>query len=98
MDHRHVVKETTPTVERKSLVLVLQYLDSICLQTRTKLKKSLISILSCCKLQIVFKNKTRLGKNFHFKAQIPKDLPSGVVYKFQSGLCSESYYGQCRDT
>ena len=58
------------------------YLGSIFLQTGTKLKKSLKNILNCCKLQIVFKNKTRLGNNFHFKDRIPKDLPSGVVYKF----------------
>ena len=76
-------------------VLVLPYLGSISLQTRTKLKKSLKNILNCCKLQIVFKNKTRLGNNFHFKDQIPKDLTSGVVYKFHSGLCNESYYGEC---
>ena len=91
----HIVKETTLTVEKKSLVLVLPYPGSISLQTRTKLKKSLKSILNCCKLQIVFKNKTRLGNNFHFKDQIPKDLTSGVVYKFQCGLCNESYYGEC---
>ena len=42
----------------------------------------------------MFKNKTRLGNNFHFKYQIPKDLTSGVVYKFQCGLCNESYYGE----
>ena len=41
------------------------------------------------------KNKTRLGNNFHFKDHIPKDLTSGVVYKFQCGLCNESYYGEC---
>ena len=46
-------------------------------------------------MQIVFKNKTRLGNNFHFKDQIPKDLTSGVVYKFQCGLCNEFYYGEC---
>ena len=86
MDNIHVVKETTLTVEKKPLVLVLPYLGSISLQTRTKLKKSLKSILNCCKLQIVFKNKTRLGNNFHLKDQIPKDLTSGVVYKF--GLCN----------
>ena len=56
---------------------------------------SLKNILNCCKLQIVFKNETRLGNNFHFKDQIPKDLTSGVVYKFQCGLCNESYYGEC---
>ena len=95
LDNIHIVKETTLTVEKKSLVLVLPYLGSITLQTRTKLKRSLKNILNCCKLQIVFKNKTRLGNNFHFKDQIPKDLTSGVVYKFECGLCNESYYGEC---
>ena len=95
LDNIHIVKETTLTVEKTSLVLVLPYLGSISLQTRTKLKKSLKNILNCCKLQIVFKNKTRLGNNFHFKDQIPKDLTSGVVYKFQCGFCNESYYGEC---
>ena len=42
----------------------------------------------------MFKNKTRLGNKFHFKDQIPKDLSSGVIYKFQCGLCNESYYGE----
>ena len=46
-------------------------------------------------MQIVFKNKTRLGNNFHFKYQIPKDLSCGVVSKFQCGLCNECYYGKC---
>ena len=58
MDNIHVVKETALTVENKSLFLVLPYLGSISLQTRTKLKNSLKNILNCCKLQIVFKNKT----------------------------------------
>ena len=43
----------------------------------------------------MFKNKTRLGNNFHFKDQIPEDLTSVVVYKFQCGLFNESYYGEC---
>ena len=43
----------------------------------------------------MFKSKTRLGNNFHFKDQILKDLTSGVVYKFQCGLCNESYHGEC---
>ena len=97
MNDVHVVKKTTLTVEKKHLVLVLPYLGSISLQTRTKLKKSLKNILNCCKLQIVFKNKTRLGNNFRFKDQIHKYCTSGVVYKFQCGLCNEndSYYGEC---
>ena len=66
MDNIHVVKQTTLTVEKKPLVLVLPYLGSISLQTRTKLKKSFKNILNCRKLQIVFKNKARLGSNFYF--------------------------------
>ena len=89
-----MVKETTLTAEKNPLVLVLPYLSSIPLQTRTKLKKSLQNILDCCKMQIVFKNKTRLSKNFHFKDRISKDLTSDVVYKFQSVLCNEFYYGE----
>ena len=43
----------------------------------------------------MFKNKTRLGKKVHFKDRIPQNLTSGVVYKFESGLCNEAYYGEC---
>ena len=42
----------------------------------------------------MLKNKARLGNNFHFKGPILKDLTPGVVYKFQRGLCNESYYGE----
>ena len=43
----------------------------------------------------MFKNKIRLGNNFHFKDQIPNDLTSVVLYKFQCGPCNESYHGDC---
>ena len=59
MDNIHVVKETTLPVEKKPLVVVLPYLGSISLQSRTKLKKSLKNILNFYKLQIVFKNETK---------------------------------------
>ena len=42
-------------------------------------------------MQIIFENKTRLGNNCNFKDRIPKYLTSGVIYKFKSGLCHESY-------
>ena len=43
----------------------------------------------------MLKNKITLGNNFHLKNRMPKDLTSCVVYKFQCGLCNESYYGEC---
>ena len=48
----HVEKETTVTVEKKPLVLVLPYLGSISLKTRTKLKKSLKNILKCLRIRL----------------------------------------------
>ena len=41
MDNVHVVKGTTLTVEKNPFVLVLVYLGSLSLQTRTKDVKSL---------------------------------------------------------
>ena len=83
------------TVPKKTLVLALPYLRTLSLQTRTKLRKSLKGIYNCCKLQIVFKSQSKLAKAFPFKDRIPKELTSGVVYKFQCGLCNESYYVEC---
>ena len=43
----------------------------------------------------MFKIQNKLAEAFRFKDRIPKELTSGVVYKFQCGLCNESYYGEC---
>ena len=94
LDNIHLVKEKVPTVERKRLLLVLPYLGVISLQTRTKLQQALKGVLNCCKLEIVFKCQTKLSNSFRFKDPISKDLISGVVYKFQCGLCNESYYSE----
>ena len=83
------------TVPKKTLFLVLPYLGPLSLQTRTKLRKSLKGILNCCKLQIVFKSQNKLAKAFRFKDRIPKEITSGVIYKFQCGFCNESYHGEC---
>ena len=44
MDNIQVLKETTPTIGKKALVLVLPYLDSTSLETKAKLKESLKKI------------------------------------------------------
>ena len=95
LDNKYRIQEKVITVPKKTLFLVLLYLGPLSLQTRTKLRKSLKGIFNCCKLQIVFKSQNKLAKAFRFKDRIPKELTSGVVYKFQCGLCNESYYGEC---
>ena len=95
IDNKYRIQEKVITVPKKTFFLVLPYLEPLSLQTRTKLRKSLKGILTCCKLQIVFKSQNKLAKDFRLKDRIPKSPTYGVVYKFQCGLCNESYYGEC---
>ena len=94
LDNIHLVKEKVPIVERKRLLLVLSYVGVTSFQTRTKLQQTIKGVLNCCKLEIGFKCQTKLSSSSQFKDSIPKDLISGVFYKFQCGLCNESYYGE----
>ena len=82
------------TVEKKTLLLSLPYLGEISLQTRTKLRKSLKGLLNSCELQIVFKSQRRLLNVFRFKDRLPRDIVSGVVYKYTCGRCNSTYYGE----
>ena len=41
------------------------------------------------------KRQNELANAFCFKDRIPKELTSGAIYKFQCGLCNESYPGKC---
>ena len=92
----HILKKKVPTVEKKPLRLVLPCLGTISLQTTTKLQNPIKGVLnSCCNLQVIFKRQNKLCNIFRFKDPVPQIFTSGVVYKFQCGLCNESYYGEC---
>ena len=80
-----VLKEKVSTVEKKPLQLVLPYLETESLETKTKSQKSIKSALNSCKLQVIFKIQNKLCNNFRFKDPVSQILRSGVVYKFQ--LC-----------
>ena len=95
LDNKHRISEKVITLPIKPLLLVLPYLGPLSIQTIIKLRKCLKGILSCCKLQIVFMNQNKLTNTLCFQDRIPKELTSGVVYKFQYELCNESYYGKC---
>ena len=60
---------------------------------RTKQQQALQGVLNCCKLEIAFKCQTRLSNSLCYRDPVPEDLISSAVYKFQCGLCNESYYG-----
>ena len=88
----HILKEKVPTVDKKPLRLILRYLGTISLQTRTKLQNSIKWVLNCYKLQVIFKSQNKLCNKLHLEDPVLQILTSGVVYKFQCGLCNESYY------
>ena len=56
MDNMQVIKDTTITIKKITLALVLSYLASISLKIRNNSKRSLENILNCFKLKIVFKD------------------------------------------
>ena len=95
LDNKYRIQEKVTTVPKKTLFLVLLNHEQLSLETRTKLRKSLKVMLNCCKLQIVFKSQNKLAKAFRVKDRISKQVTYGVFYKFQCGLCNESYYGEC---
>ena len=88
----HILKEKFTTVEKKPLPLVVPHLGTISLETRAKSQKSIKVVLNCYKLRVIFKSQKKLCNNFCFKDPLSQILTSGVVYKFQCGLCNESYY------
>ena len=67
LDNAFQVRQKVPTVEKKTLILVLPYLGVVSLQTRTKLQQALKGILNCCKLRVIFKTQCKLSSVFRFK-------------------------------
>ena len=43
----------------------------------------------------MFKSQNKLANIFCFKDPIPKELTSGVVYKFECALCNVNHYVEC---
>ena len=66
----NTLKESVSIVEKKPLRLILSFLDTALVQTRTKLQKSIKEINSYCKLPIGFKD------------NVPQTPRSCAVYKF----------------
>ena len=60
------VKEKVPKVKKEPLRLVLPYLGTLSLQTKTKLQKSIKRVLKCCKLKVIFKGQNKLCNNICF--------------------------------
>ena len=56
----------------------------------------MINKLLYCNFWTVFQTKCKLIHFFTFKDKIPVFLGSGIVYKFDCGGCSATYYGKTK--
>ena len=93
---RRIQKKLT-TLLKNSLLPALPYHVPLPLQIRTRLRKSLKDILSCCKWQTVFKSlkkKKKIVNAFRFIDCTAKEITCAIIYKFQCGLYSEIHYGE----
>ena len=86
-------KPVVSTVPKKNLVVALPYLGKLSLQIRTRINRIIKNKLPYCNIRFAFQTKCKINF-FAFKVKIPSLLRSGIVYKFQCGSCSATYYGK----
>ena len=79
--------------EKKTLTSFFSFSWRIVHSNHGKLQKVLKKTLGCCKIQLVFKNQRNLPNVFRFKNRLLTTLCL-VLFKFQSGRCNASYYGE----
>ena len=90
----YVTKAIQDTVNKKQLLLVLQFLGSQSFSVRKRLQSCIRNHLPYCSLRITFQSKTRLSSLFCFKDIIPKEVNPHHVYKFTCCCCNATYYGE----
>ena len=95
LNRSRILKEKLPTVKKKSLRLVLNYIGTISLPTRTKLQNSSEGYLNAVNYSLFLEIKKEFCNNVCCKHPITQILTAGLVYKFQCGLYNESYYVEC---
>ena len=93
-DKINSTKSIVYTVPKKDILFVIPYLGKNSLQLRTRLERLFNNKVQTCKLKIVFRTAVRLKNYFKFKDVIPKELLSGIVYRFRCGGCNATYYGK----
>ena len=89
-----VPKKILHTVPKKQLFISLEYLGQHSIQIKRSLEKIISKHIPYCKVNIVFSSNCKLRSFFLFKDKIPKNLRSGVLYKFCCSSCKTTYIGK----
>ena len=89
----NVVVSTKP---KKSLMIVLPYLDKLSLQIGSRINRVLKNKLLHCNVRVAFKSKCKFINFVTFKDKIPVFARSGIVYKIKCHWCNATYYGKTK--
>ena len=93
----YLPKKIIHTVEKKKLILSLEYLGKHSLELKKRLERAINEQIPFCKINVVFSSNNKLRFFFSFKVKIPKNLKSLVLYKFKCSDCNITYIGKtCR--
>ena len=87
-------KPVVSPVPKKDLVIALPYLRKFSFQMRTRINRIMKNKPSYCNIRGFFNTKCKISDIFTFKDTIPSFLGSGIVYKFQCGVCNGTIYGK----
>ena len=89
-------KSVVSTVSKSDFQIALPYLGKFSFQIRLRINRIMKNKLLYCNVRLVFQTKCKNSNFFSFKDKIPMFLRSGVIYKFQCGSCSTTYYGKTK--
>ena len=87
-------KEKIPTVPHAILHHSVQYYGPITDMYKVKIKSLVSSYYPQLKLRLGHSNNLTVGSFFKLKDNIPKEMRSGVVYKYSCEACKASYIGK----
>ena len=83
LDESFKKRVTITTVPKKTLHLILPYLETQSLRLKKKLNKLFKEQLPSGKLEIVFRTTQRMSSSFRFKDAIASSLLLGVIYEYK---------------
>ena len=82
------------SVQRRLIYFSLPYTGYTGLQLRKNLRKLFQKNFPHLNIRIIFKTGPALRNWFTVKERLPKLMRSNIVYKYQCGSCSATYYGE----
>ena len=87
----------TPEISTKEKFdIILPFLGNISGRTKKRITRLFQNYLPQCKINFVFRSKTRLSSLLSFKDKLPFLLNAGIIYKYTCSRCNSTYVGKTK--